>query len=134
MQGLRGIEIGATKADLVAAGLVSEEGPCGPVFPDIPYASPVFDGDTLVLVWAHAPLRTPERISVGSTLAEARTAYPAAQELARPAGATEYPGLLVTGEPERAMLLLHDGVSVQKVIVGFESYARRLFDTGFGSC
>ena len=66
MQGLRGIEIGASKQDLVAAGKVSEEGPCGPVFPDIPYASPVFDGDRLVLVWAHAPLRTPERISEGS--------------------------------------------------------------------
>jgi hypothetical protein len=134
MRGLRGIEIGASKRDLVAAGKVSEEGPCGPVFPDIPYASPVFDGDRLVLVWAHAPLRTPERISEGSSLAQARQAYPTAVELTRPAGATEYPGLFVPGEPDLALLLLHDGAAVQKVIVGFESYARRLFDTGFGSC
>jgi hypothetical protein len=134
MRGLRGINIGATKQELVAAGLVNESGPCGPVFPSIPNASPVFDGDTLVLIWAHAPLRTPERISVGSTLDEARLAYPSAIELTRPPGATDYPGLLVSGETDRAILLLHDGTSVQKLIVGYESYARRLFDTRFGSC
>lgn len=134
MQGLRGISIGATKDELVAAGMVEPSGPCGPVFPSIPNASPVFDGDTLVLIWAHAPLRTPERISVGSTLDEARLAYPSAIELTRPPGATDYPGLLVTGETDRAILLLHDGTSVQKLIVGYESYARRLFDTRFGAC
>ena len=134
MRGLRGINIGATKPELVAAGLVEPSGPCGPVFPSIPNASPVFDGDTLVLIWAHAPLRTPERITVGSTLDEARLAYPSAIELTRPPGATDYPGLLVTGETDRAILLLHDGTSVQKLIVGYESYARRLFDTRFGAC
>jgi hypothetical protein len=134
MRGLRGISIGSTMPELVAAGMVEPSGPCGPVFPSIPNASPVFDGDTLVLIWAHAPLRTPERISVGSTLDEARLAYPSAIELTRPPGATDYPGLLVTGETDRAILLLHDGTSVQKLIVGYESYARRLFDTRFGAC
>jgi hypothetical protein len=135
MRGLRNIDIGASLNDLVAAGLVSTEaGACGPTFPDMPYASPVFDGDRLVLIWAHSPLRTPERVTVGTPLAEARQAYPNAVELTRPPGAIDYPGLLVPGADGRAFLLLHDGSTVQKLVVGFEDSARRLFETGFGSC
>lgn len=135
LRGIRDIEFGASMDALIATGQVQPEpGACGPSFPDLPNASPVFDAGRLVLIWAHAPLRTPERVMVGTPLAEARQAYPNAVELTRAPGDPQYPGLLVPGDEDRAYLLLHDGESVQKLIVGFEEHARRLFDTGFGSC
>lgn len=135
LAGIGDIEIGASQESLEAAGLVKPgNGSCGPTFPDLPYATPVFDGGRLVLVWAHAPLRTPERVMEGTPLADARTAYPDAEELTRAPDDFQFPGLLVPGPDGRAYLLLHDGDTVQKLIVGFEEHARRLFETGFGSC
>ncbi|HLT10933.1 MAG TPA: hypothetical protein VK028_09010 [Micromonosporaceae bacterium] len=133
--GIGDIEIGASQDSLEAAGLVRPgNGSCGPTFPDLPYATPVFDDGRLVLVWAHAPLRTPERVMEGTPLAEARAAYPDAEELTRAPDDFQFPGLLVPGPDDRAYLLLHDGETVQKLIIGFEEHARLLFETGFGSC
>ena len=133
--GLRDIPIGASMRELTASGAVATANPgCGPAFTALPYASPVFDGDKLVLIWAHPPLRTPEGVMVGTTVDEARRAYPAAVELSRPPGSTQYPGLLVTGGGDRAYLLLHDAGEVQKLVVGIARYARLLFDAGFGTC
>ncbi len=134
--GLRDIRIGASMAELVRTGVVTTADPvCGVAsFASIPNASPVFERDRLVLIWAHAPLRTPEGVMVGTKLAEARRAYPSAIELPVPAGSEQFPGLIVTGAGDRAYLILHDGNQVQKLIVGIEHYARLLFDTGYGTC
>ncbi len=133
--GLRDILIGASMRELTASGVVATANPgCGPSFTALPYASPVFDGDELVLIWAYPPLRTPEGVMVGTSVDEARRAYPAAVELSRPAGSTQYPGLLVAGGDDRAYLLLYDAGEVQKLVVGMERYARLLFDAGFGTC
>jgi len=133
--GLRDILIGASMRELTASGAVATANPgCGPSFTAVPYASPVFDGDDLVLIWAYPPLHTPEGVTVGTSVDEARRAYPAAVELNRPPGSTQYPGLLVTGGGDRAYLLLYDAGEVQKLVVGIERYARLLFDSGFGTC
>jgi len=133
--GLRDIELGASLRELSAAGAVATEGPaCGPTFTTISAASPVFDGDRLVLIWAHAPLHTPEGVMVGSSVAEVRQAYPSAVPLTPPPGSSTFPGLLVTGGGDRAYLLLHADGQVQKLIVGLERYVRFRFDRGFGTC
>jgi hypothetical protein len=134
--GLRDLRIGASQADLLAAGIVTKvETACRAVeYPARRQVSPVFDGDELVLIWADPPLRTPENVTVGTPLDAARNAYPQAAELTPPAGSTTYPGLLVRGPEGAAYLLLHDGEKVQKLIVGTERHLRLLFDTGFGTC
>jgi len=133
--GLRGIQFGASMGELEASGAVSTSEPaCGPTFPDIKTASPVFDGDRLVLIWAHPPLRTPEGVTVGTSVAEAKRAYPSALALTPPAGSPVFPALLVTGGGDRAYLLLYDQGEVQKIIVGYERHIRLLFETGFGVC
>jgi hypothetical protein len=133
--GLPGLTIGSSLAELTAAGRVSTSNPgCGPAFTATENASPVFDADQLVLIWAYPPLHTPESIMVGTSVATARKAYPTAVELTRPAGSTQYPGLLVAGPDGLAYLFLHDGIQVQKLVVGQEKQARMLFDTGFGAC
>lgn len=135
--GLRGIRFGDGLAQLSAQGVVSTAEPyCGSgySFTGIDAASPVFDQDRLVLVWADPPLHTPEDVSVGSPVDQARRAYPDALELTPPAGSTTYPGLLIAGGGDRAYLLLHDGRTVQKLVAGLERYVRLLYDTGFGSC
>lgn len=133
--GLPGLPLGASLADLEASGAATTTGPgCGARFTAVDQASPVFDQGRLVMVWAYPPLHTPEGISAGSTIAEARAAYPELIELTRPPGSTEYPGLLVRGAGDKAYLLLHDAIVIQKVIVGYETSVRRLFDTRFGTC
>jgi hypothetical protein len=133
--GLRGIRFGSSLRELSATGRVATEGNgCLPSFVGNEAAHPVFDGDRLVLIWAHPPLRTPEGVMVGSSVDVAKRAYPAAMALTPPVGSTTFPGLLVTGGGDRAYLLLHDQGQVQKLIVGYERYARLLFDTGFGTC
>ena len=133
--GVRDIRLGASLSQLAAAGRVlTPESACRPVAADLPAAGPVFDGDTLVLIWAEPPLHTPAGVMVGTPVAAVRRAYPSAEALVPPAGSTTYPGLLVGDGSGHAYLMLHDGDRVQKLIVGLESYARRLFATGFGSC
>lgn len=134
--GLREIRFGESLADLSARGVITTAKPyCGSgySFAGIDAASPVLDRGQLVLIWAYPPLHTPENVLVGTPVEQAKTAYPAAVELNPPAGSTTYPGLLVIGG-DRAYLLLHDGRTVQKLVVGFERYARLLYDTGFGTC
>lgn len=135
LSGLADLKVGASLADLVAAGVVVRtEASCrGVAHATRPQVSPVFDGDRLVLIWLDPPLHTPEGVRVGSPLDAARSAYPDALVLDRPPGSTQYQGLLVVGG-DRAYLLLHDGDRVQKLVVGFERYARLLFDQGFGTC
>ncbi len=135
--GLRDIRFGASLRALSAGGIVAVDGSaCGPSFTGIPEASPVFDGDELVLIWANPPLRTPEGIMVGSSIEEARRAYPSGIELTPPDGSTTFPGLLVTGGDDQAYLLLYDSERgrVEKLIVGYERYAGMLFFNGFGTC
>lgn len=133
--GLPDIQIGASLRDLVAAGRVATPAAaCGPAIVGHLGASPIFDGDRLVLLWANPPLHTVEGVMVGAPLDQVRRAYPDALDLLPPSGSTTFPGLLVRGEGGYAYLLLHDGVRVQKLIVGLESYARRLVSTGFGTC
>jgi hypothetical protein len=135
--GLRDIRFGDSLRQLTAAGVVAVEGEaCGPTFAGIPEASPVFDGDDLVLIWAHPPLRTPEGITVGSTVDDVMRAYPSAISLTPPEGSTTFPGLLITGPDDRAYLVLYDPEQrrVEKVIVGYERYAGMLFFNGFGTC
>jgi hypothetical protein len=133
--GLPGIAIGASLSELTKAGAITTTGPgCGPSFASLPNASPVFDADRLVLIWAYPPLHTPENVSVGSSIEAARKAYPSAVELSAPAGSHRYPGLLVTGPDDLTYLMLHDGGRVQKLVVGMQTYARMLVDTGFGVC
>jgi hypothetical protein len=96
-------------------------------------AGPVFVAGRLALVWADPPLRTPEGIAVGSPVADARRVYPAASNLAPPAGSYRFSGLLTT-QRDRAYLFLHDGRAVQKVIVGYATHARRVFVEGYTGC
>ncbi len=135
--GLRDIRLGASLRALSAAGIVAvDASACGPSFTGIPQASPIFDGDKLVLIWANPPLRTPEGIMVGSTIEQARQAYPSGIELTPPDDSTTFPGLLVTGGDDQAYLLLYDAERgrVEKLIVGYERYAGLLFFNGFGTC
>jgi hypothetical protein len=134
--GLREVAVGSSLADLTAAGAVAKDSTScrGMRFTAVPYASPVFDGDKLVLIWANPPLHTPEGVTVGTSLDEARRVFPSAVELTPPPGSAQFPGLLISGGEDHAYLLLHHDGQVQKLIVGLERHARLLFDTGFGTC
>lgn len=133
-EGLAGIRFGATRADLARDhGLIDAPDDCAPQLPSYPGASPVFDGDRLVLLWADPPLRTPEGIAVGSPVGAVNDAHPDAEPLTAPPESFRFDGLLVTSG-DRALLFLHDGTTVQKLIVGYDEHARRLFHEGFGTC
>lgn len=132
--GLPEIEIGASRADLVRdQGLTQGPGDCAPLLPNRPAASPVFEDDRLVLLWANPPLRTPDGVAVGSPVVALRAQYPDAEPLSAAPGSHQYDGLLVTVD-EHAYLFLHDQQQVQKLIVGSAEHARRLFHEGFGTC
>ena len=133
--GLPGIAIGASLGELTTSGAITTTGPgCGPAFVAVQDASPAFDADKLVLIWAYPPLHTPEHVGVGSSIEDVRAAYPSSVNLSAPDGSRLYPGLLVAGPDDLAYLMLYDGGEVQKLIVGQQKYARMLLDTGFGSC
>ncbi len=132
--GIRDIAFGDSAADLTARGLLTRpREACGPQLENLPEASPVFLDERLVLLWANPPLTTPEGIRVDSTLAEARAAYPEAVDLPAPKDSHRFDALMVT-QDDRAFLFLHDGKTVRKLIAGYTEDARRLLDTGFGSC
>jgi hypothetical protein len=125
--------IGDTRSAL-RPRLAESRGNCAEQLRDVPQANLVFDGsDKLALIWFEDPLRTPEGIGNGSTIAEVRQAYPALSELAPPAGSYQFAGLLVAGG-ERGYLFLHDGGVVVKSIAGQSAQLKQLFDGGFGVC
>ncbi|HEY2950175.1 MAG TPA: hypothetical protein VGJ53_17540 [Micromonosporaceae bacterium] len=132
--GVQNVQFGDTMAQLEQRGeIVRDPGGCGPRLAGVPNASPVFANGRLVLVWAYLPLHTPEGIAVGSPVPTVRAAYPHLLPLTAPAGTYRFDGLMmVTGD--RAYLFLHDGHTVQKLVVGYRAYAQRLFDDGFGTC
>jgi hypothetical protein len=133
-QGLGGIRFGDSRTDLASEhGMVQASGDCAPRLPSYAGASPVFDGDRLVLLWADPPLHTPESIAVGAPVATVDATYPGAEPLTAPPGSFHFDGLLVTSG-DRGYLFLHDGTTVQKLIAGYEEHARLLFDEGFGTC
>lgn len=132
--GADGVAFGDLKTELARDGRLTEqvEG-CRPVLTAARELGPVFDGERLVLLWVDPPYHTPEGVMVGTALPEARRSYPNAQQLSPPPGSPVFPGLLVT-QGDRAYLILHDGQTVQKVVVGFTEHAQRLYRSGFGQC
>jgi hypothetical protein len=133
--GLAGIRFGDRRADLERDhGLVQGTHDCAPRLPAYPQVSPVFEGDRLVLLWVDPPLGTATGVTVGDPVAHARDTHPEAEELTAPAGSFRFDGLIATVDEDRAYLFLHDHDLVQKVVVGFEEHARRLFHDGFGTC
>lgn len=132
-QGVRDVRFGTSRADLDARLNNARTG-CSAQVTGMPEGNLVFAADDrLVLMWFDAPLRTPEGVHTGSTLQEARAAYPQARALTAPAGSYRFDGLLVT-QGDRGYLFLHDGTTVQKAVAGYGDYLTRLFDTGFGTC
>jgi hypothetical protein len=132
--GVRQMRFGETERALTDRGVVVRDVPrCGPRMARPNGVGPVFVDGRLALVWADPPLRTPEGIAVGSALADVRRAYPAANNLAAPAGNYRFSGLITT-EGDRAYLFLHDGREVQKLIVGYARHARTLFQQGYAGC
>ncbi|MDI1464271.1 hypothetical protein QEZ54_25185 [Catellatospora sp. KI3] len=133
LQGVRGMRFGATRGDLDSRLDKSRAG-CSSQATGMPEGSLVFGpDDRLALVWFDSPLRTPEGVHTGSTVAEVRGAYPQAQRLTAPAGSYQFDGLLVV-QGDRGYLFLHDGTTVQKAIAGYGDSLRQLFNTGFGAC
>ncbi|WP_155369372.1 hypothetical protein [Catellatospora vulcania] len=133
LQGVRDVRFGAKRADLEPRLDKARNG-CSTQVTGMPQGNLVFAADDrLVMMWFDAPLRTPEGVHTGSSLQEARTAYPDAQVLTAPAGSHRFDGLLVV-QGDRGYLFLHDGVTVQKAVAGYGEYLTRLFNTGFGSC
>lgn len=133
-QGVGELRVGDSRTELARDhGLTQRPGDCAPRLPDDPAVSPVFDQDRLVLLWADAPLRTPEGVGVGTPVDALAGTYPAGQRLPAtdPYG---FDGLLVPGAGGNAYLFLHDGTTVRKVIAGSADHARLLFHHDFGAC
>ncbi len=134
LDGLAGIRFGDPRDRLEQEyALTQRPGDCAPTLPDHPEVSPVFADDRLVLLWVHPPGRTPEGVGVGSPVDEVGRHYPDAQPLTAPPDSGRFDGLLVDVD-DRAYLFLHDGETVQKLIIGYADYARLLFEEGFGTC
>lgn len=137
--GRLGIQFGDSRAELERDhGLVQASSDCAPRLPEHPAVSPVFDGDRLVLLWVDPPLRTPAGLMVGSPVEQVYEAHPDVIELPDPDRPFAYHGLLAPvpdpADGDRAYLFLHDRSVVQKVIVGYEQAARRLYAEQFGVC
>ncbi|MEU8073384.1 MULTISPECIES: hypothetical protein [unclassified Micromonospora] len=134
LDGLRNAGFGDTEADLTRRGVLrADEAACGPALVGHGSVSPIFVDDRLVLLWLDDPMSTPEGISAGSPVGEARAAYPGAVDLPAPPGSHRFAGLLAR-DGDRAYLFLHDGVTVREIIAGYADWARRLFDEGYGPC
>jgi hypothetical protein len=85
-----------------------------------------------VLIWAYPPLHTPEDVMVGTPMSAVRAAYPQARSLPSTPGL--FDALLVANGLGQAYLILHDGTIVQKLIVGVEAAARRLYASRLDTC
>src|SRR5829696_6103602 len=76
--------IGDTR-DALRERLAASRGDCAEQLRGVPQANLVFDAtDRLALIWFESPLRTPEGVGNGSTVAQVRQAYAQATELAAP--------------------------------------------------
>lgn len=132
--GIDGVSFGDTENDLITRhGLRRPRSACAARLRGMPHVDPVLADGRLVLLWVHRPAHVPPGLAEGSTVGEVRDAYPDATTLTPPAGSYRFAGLLAT-RGNRGYLFLHDGRTVQKLIVGYTSYLRRLFDEGFGTC
>lgn len=130
-QGLGDVHFGDSVTALAAGhGFRADPAACTRTFSDLAGVDPVVADGKLVLLWVNAPVRTPEGITVGSSVADVRSAYTGEQDLS---SATAYPGILVE-KGDRAFLFLHDGQTVKKEIAGYADYVRRLYSDGFGAC
>jgi hypothetical protein len=131
--GTDGVRWGQTLAELRDTGVMapSPDG-CGPRFVGIEGAGPVFENDRLVLIWAYPPLHTPEDVMVGTPMPAVRVAYPRAMALPSTPGL--FDAQLVANGLGQAYLILHDDANVQKLIVGLESAARRLYASRLDTC
>ncbi|GAA1879284.1 hypothetical protein [Asanoa iriomotensis] len=133
-QGVSGAPLGATDADLTSQGAMAKPAnACGPVLTGVSEAHPVFADGQLVLLWANPPLKTPEGVGVGTSLAAAKAAYPQATAMVAPAGSYQFDGLMVTSG-DKAYLFMHDGHTVRKTVVGYTDDVQRLFTHGVGNC
>ncbi len=133
--GLGGIRIGQSIDQLTAAGkLKKTTHGCARQLVGITHAEPIFDHDTLAFIWAFPPLHTPEGIMVGSTKIALDEAYPNAERLSPPSGSPTFAGSLVRHPNGVAYLVLHDGQTVQKLIVGNEDAVRTLYTQRLDTC
>jgi hypothetical protein len=133
--GWAGIQFGDSRADLARDhGLIQRPGDCAARLPESPALSLVLDGDRLVLLWADPPLHTPAGLMVGSPVEAVRDAHPEAEDLPAPAAPFQFPGLIVPAGDAHAYLFLHDQRVVQKLVIGYEHHARRLYHGQFGVC
>ncbi|WP_413775721.1 hypothetical protein [Micromonospora sp. RTGN7] len=134
LHGLRNVEFGDTEADLTRRGILrSEVDACGPTLAGHEAVSPIFVNDRLVLLWLDDPVRTPEGVTVGTPVEQARSRYTTVSRLYAPQGTHRFDGLLARSG-DRAYLFLHDGRTVRKIIAGYADWARRLFVEGHGPC
>lgn len=134
-EGTHGVRIGQSIDELTAAGAMAPASPgCARHFSDFSYADPVFDEEKLAFIWAYPPLHTPEGVMVGTKVAALHNAYPTAERLTPPAGSPTFDGALVRNPNGVAYLILHDGDSVQKLIVGREDAVRMLYTNRLDTC
>lgn len=134
LDGLADVDFGATERELARRGILrTDVDACGPTLAGHDEISPIFIDDRLVLLWAGDPVRTPEGISAGSPIAEVRARYPTVRDLHAPQGTYRFDGLLAR-DGDRAYLFLHDGQTVRKIIVGYATWAHRLFVDGHAPC
>ncbi|WP_344079132.1 hypothetical protein [Luedemannella helvata] len=133
--GLHGVQIGQSVGELTAAGKLAEATHgCARQFVGVDHADPVFDHDRLAFIWAFPPLHTPEGIMVGDTKVALDEAYPNAERLTPPAGSPAFAGSFVRHPNGVAYLVLHDGQTVQKLIVGAEDAVRALYTQRLDTC
>jgi hypothetical protein len=134
-EGTHGVRIGQSIEELTAAGAMAPASPgCARPFSDFSYADPVFDNEKLAFIWAYPPLHTPEGVMVGTEVAALHDAYPTAERLTPPAGSPTFDGALVRNPNGVAYLILHDGDTVQKLIVGREDSLRMLYTNRLDTC
>ncbi|WP_433388503.1 hypothetical protein [Micromonospora sp. KLBMP9576] len=134
LNGLRDVEFGDTETELSRRGILrSDVDACGPTLVGYDATSPIFVGDRLVLLWLGEATRTPQGVTAGMAIGQARARYPAARELDAPQGMYRLDGLLAR-HGDRAYLFLHDGRAVKKIIVGYADWAQRLFHEGHSPC
>lgn len=133
LSGFDDIHFGESRSELTARhGLRTTRAGCRPRFTDRSQLGPVFVDGKLAMLWADPPLHTPEGVSVGTTVTQARQSYPDAVSLPPP-GPYRYAGLLATKDGMGYLFLYQDD-AVDKMVVGYENYLRQTFPTAASSC
>jgi hypothetical protein len=134
LDGVAEVDFGDSESELARRGILrTDVDACGPTLAGHDMISPIFVDDRLVLLWAGDPVRTPEGIAAGSPIAEVMASHPTVRELHAPEGTHRFDGLLAR-DGDRAYLFLHDGQTVRKIIVGYATWAHRLFVEGHAPC